>query len=238
MSHELSMTASRMQGQWIRQIWALVLKDLALDWRERTRLHAVFCFGALSLLLFSFAVGPQPHMLARLAAGFLWLAILLSSVLSLGESMRHESRDHAQEGLLLLGMRPSAMFLAKALTNTCALWLLSVVLVPVALALYDAPCVLGLGWLLWAIMLGCAAISAPGTLYAALGTYAQARDLLLPLLLFPILIPGLLAAVKATSLILLGDPMGELAGWLLLLVVFNGIYWPLCTVLFGRVIDT
>lgn len=221
---------------WV-QLGAVIEKDVRLEWRARTRLNAVLCFAVLTLFLFSFAVGPQQLLLSRLAPGFLWLALLLSSVLSLGESMRQDTDDDALEGQLLLGVDPMALYLGKALVNTGFLWALGVVLVPVAIALYDAPVRLGLWPLIGALGLGAGAISAPGTLYAALATYAKARDVLLPLLLFPVLIPGLLAAVKATSVIMLGDPMDECFGWMALLAAFNILYWSLCTISFGRIVD-
>ncbi|KAK1548274.1 hypothetical protein Q3G72_009771 [Acer saccharum] len=224
-------------GSFVRQLFAVMEKDARLEWRARARLNAVLCFAVLSLFLFSFAVGPQQVLLSRLAPGFLWLALLLSSVLSLGESMRQDIEHDALEGQLLLGVDPMALFLGKAIANTIFLWGLGLLLVPVAVALYDAPVRLGLWRLGGALLLGAGAISAPGTLYAALASYARARDMLLPLLLFPILIPGLLAAVKATGVIMLGDPMQECGSWLGLLAAFNVMYWGLCTVLFGRVVD-
>jgi heme exporter protein B len=223
-------------GLW-RQAWAVAQNDFRLEWHAKARLNAVLCFAILTLFLFSFAVGPQQLLLMRLAPGFLWLAILLSSVLSLGESMRQEMEHGALEGQLLLGVDPMAIFLGKAAVNVLFLFGLGQVLVPVAIALYDAPLRLGFGQLTVALALGTGAIGAPGTLYAALSTIARARDILLPLLLFPILIPGLLAAVKATSVIMLGDPMGERTGWLVLLAAFNMLYWSLCAVLFARVVD-
>ena len=220
-----------------RQIVGVVRKDLAIEWRSRARLNAVVSFGVLVLLLFSFAVGPQSQLLERLAPGFLWLAILLSSVLSLGESMRIESDNAAWEGLRLLPVRPAALFLGKTLVNALFLLLLALMLVPVTVALYGAHLVLGPGRLFLTLVVGVAAISAPGTLYTVITTSARARDILLPLLLFPILIPGLLAAVKATAAVMQGDIMGEWNAWMGLLVAFNVAYWSVSTLLFGRVIE-
>ena len=85
--------------------------------------------------------------------------------------------------------------------------------------------------------LGCLAIAAPGTLYGAIASHARARDVLLPLLLFPILIPALVAAAKGTTLVFEGDPMGQLPSWLTLLGSFDAIYWGLGVVLFPRVVE-
>lgn len=224
------------QSGW-KQWTGIVYKDLLLEWRGRARLNAVLFFAMLTLLLFSFAVGPQPLLLARLAPGFLWLALLLASVLSLSESMRVEQENAALEGLRLLPVSPVAIYLGKAVANSVFLVALGIALTPVTVALYGAQLVMGFPTLVAVLLLGVAAICAPGTLYAAMAAQARARDILLPLLLFPILVPGLLAAVKATTLVMQGDPMAELGSWLALLLGFNLVYWFLCTLLFGRVIE-
>jgi heme exporter protein B len=221
----------------LHHVVALVRKDIRLEWRGRARINATLFFALVTLLMFSFAVGPNHAMLARHAAGYLWLAIFLASVLALGESLRVEGENGALEGLRLAGVAPWSLFLAKAVVNAAFLWGLSTCMLPVAFALYDANLTLGLGKLVLVLFAGCAAISAPGTLYAAIATQARARDVLLPLLLFPVLVPALLAAVKATDLVLNGDPMGQLKSWLSLLAAFDILYWMLCSLLFGRVIE-
>ena len=96
---------------------------------------------------------------------------------------------------------------------------------------------LRLGSLMLVIVLGTAGLSAPGTIYAAMTAQVRSKQTLLPLLLFPLIVPALLASVKATSLIILGDPMGQSAAWIKLLIAFNAIYWSLCGLLFGRVVE-
>jgi heme exporter protein B len=211
-------------------------KEFLLQWRGRAQAVAVFVFGATSLLLFSFAVGPNSAALRQHAAGFLWLALLLSSTLTLSESFHEEMENRALEGLLLLPTSPRAVYYGKAIANAVQLILVGIVLVPVMTVLYDAGTD-RLGTLLLIIILGAAGLAAPGTLYAAMTSQIRARQMLLPLLLFPLIVPVLLAAVKATSLLILGDPMEQSGGWLLLLVAFDGIYWSLCGLLFERVVE-
>ncbi len=220
----------------MRSLWAALRKDLLLGWRTRAQAAAVYAFGASALLLFSFAVGPQAALLREQAAGFLWLGLMLSSTLTLAESFQAEAEQRALEGLLLLPASPRALYYAKALANTIALFLLGTGLLPMMVVLYDAatprvPLLLGI------VLLGSAGLSAPGTLYAAMTAQARARQTLLPLLLFPLVVPVLLAAVKATSLIIHGDPMGQLGSWTLLLTCFNVIHWSLCGLLFERVVE-
>jgi len=215
----------------------VIRKDLRLEWRGRARINATVFFALLTLLIFSFAIGPNHKMLAVTAPGFMWLGIMLASTLSLSESMRIERENAALEGLRLLGLNPRALFYGKTLVNTLLLISLSLVMVPIAMALYGSELTLGFWPLLVVLTLGCMAISAPGTLYAAMASHAKSRDVLLPLLLFPVLVPGLLAAVKATALVMQGDPMGQLVDWSKLLGAFVIIYWILGGVVFGRVIE-
>lgn len=221
----------------LRGALLVLRKDLLIEWRTRTRLNALVFFALATLLLFSFALGPDTRLLERNAGGYLWLAILFSSVLALGESFRVEQENASLDGLRLIPADARAIFLGKAVGNALLLLVLSVVVLPVLAALYGVGISLGLGKLVLVLLLGCLAISAPGTIYAAIASNARARDVLLPLLLFPLLIPALLGAVKATTLVLQGDPMGQLGAWVGLLSSFNLIYWGLGLALFPRVIE-
>ena len=215
---------------------AALRKELILQWRTRAQAVAVFVFGATALLLFSFAIGPNAAALREYAAGFLWLALLLSSTLTLSESFHAEMENSALEGLLLLPASPRALYYGKAVANAIQLIVLGIALVPVMIVLYDAG-TMRLPTLLLIIILGGAGLSAPGTLYAAMTSQIRAKQMLLPLLLFPLIVPVLLAAVKATSLAILGDPMQQGRAWLLLLLAFDGIYWSLCGLLFEKVVE-
>jgi len=215
---------------------AALRKELLLQWRTRAQFMAVFVFGASALLLFSFAVGPNAEILRQFSAGFLWLGLLLSSTLTLAESFHAEMENHAMEGLLLLPADPRAIYYGKTIANWIQLVLLGVTLVPVMVILYDAGTT-HIGSLVLVIVLGTAGLAAPGTIYAAMTAQVRSKQTLLPLLLFPLIVPALLASVKATSLIILGDPMGQASAWIKLLTAFDAIYWSLCGLLFGRVVE-
>ena len=220
----------------MKEVLVALRKDLLLQWRTRAQIVAIFLFGATALLLFSFAIGPNAEALRQHAAGFLWLGLMLSSTLTLAESFQSEMEERALEGLLLLPASATALYYGKALANWLQLLLLGCGLVPVMVVLYDAGTTRLLP-LLGVIAAGAAGLSAPGTLYAAMTSQARARQTLLPLLLFPLVVPVLLSAVKATSLLILGDPMDQLGGWLALLLVFDLLHWTLCGLLFDRVVE-
>ena len=218
------------------QIGAALRKEFLLSWRTRGQIAAVFIFGATALLLFSFSIGPNSEALRLYAPGFLWLGLLLSSTLALSESFHLEMEQRALEGLLLLPASERSLYYGKAIANALQLTILGIALIPVMVILYDAGTT-RIFSLILVIILGSAGLAAPGTLYTAMTSQVRAQQTLLPLLLFPLVVPVLLAAVKATSLFILGDPMGQAKSWLTLLVAFDAIYWSLCGLLFGRVVE-
>lgn len=221
----------------LRQCVQVTRKDLLLQWRTRSRFASVLAFGVTTLLLFSFAVGPDTTILRAHASGYLWLAVLLASTLSLSESFRLEVEHGAMDALRLLPADPRVLYYGKALANFVVLVSLATLLLPFMVALYDARLEMGVPRLLGVVALGTAGLTAPGTMYAALAARARSSDVLLPLLLFPLLVPALLAAVKATGLVLEGDPMEQLPGWSGLLFAFNVVYWTLCGLLYRAVIE-
>jgi heme exporter protein B len=221
-----------------RQTSVLIRKDLLLEWRGRSRLVSVLLFGVVTLVLFSFAVGPDTVALRASAAGFLVLALLLSSTLGLSESFRVEQQQRAFEGLLLVPVEPAALFYGKAISNTLFLLLLAPVLAPLAMIFYAVEVdALGLARLLALWLLSASGLSAPGTLYAAMTSRLRSQDVLLPLLLFPLVVPVLLATVKSMDLVLSGDPMAQLRSWTLFLVAFSAIYWSVCGILFPYAVE-
>ncbi len=221
----------------LRTTWLVLRKDWQIEWRTRARLTALIFFALSTLLLFSFAMGPDIVALRQHAPGYLWLGILFASTLSLGESFRVEAENQSLTGLVVAPVDPRAIFLGKVLGNSSLLFGLSLVLLPVSIALYDVDVTRNFGVLLLVLALGCVGISAPGTVYSAISSNARARDVMLPLLLFPVLVPMLLAAVSATKFTLVADPQQQLSSWVKLLTAFDLIYLSVGFLLFPRVVE-
>lgn len=219
----------------IRQTLVVLSKDLLLEWRGRGRIMAVLVFGITALLLFSFAATSTQ--LKENAPGYLWLALLLCSTLSLAGSFTAEVQNRAQEGLLLLPTDPRAIYYGKAIANLIVLLVLGVVLVPGMVILYNVSLTMNPLWLLLTLALGAAGLAGPGTLHASLISRVRGGEVLLPLLLFPLIVPVLVSAAMATRLVLTGDPMGQLSSWLTLLACFDLIFWSLCGLLSGRLLE-
>jgi heme exporter protein B len=221
----------------MKLIGAIILKDLLIEWRAKSRLISLCAFAVLVLLLFSFAVGPHTDSLRRHAAGYLWLGVIFASTMMVQQSMRTEVESGAITQLVLAPISPAILFYGKAIANALQLIVISLVMLIPLFALCDLMMKESIFYLFAVLILGNAGIAAPGALYAAMTARVSSQQLLLPLLLYPLIVPALLSAVKATSLIFSGDLMGQLPSWLILLLCFNIVFWSICGVLYGRVID-
>ena len=221
----------------MRVICAIIRKDLLIEWRAQARIVSLSAFAVLVLLLFSFAVGPHTESLRRHASGYLWLGVIFASTLLVQQSMRTEVESDAMTQLQLVPVSSTSLFYGKAIACFFQLLLISLVMLPPLFALCDLNLTESFGWLMLVLFLGNAGIAAPGALYSAMTARMNAQQLLIPLLLYPLLVPALLSAVKSTSLIFSGDPMGQLTSWVGLLLCFDLVFWSVCGILYGRVID-
>ena len=220
------------------QIFVVVRKDLLIEGKSWTRLMGLIAFSILVLLLFSFAVGPNTKLLQKHAAGYLWLATLFASSNLFTQSFLLETEGGAIEQLQLAPVNPAALFFGKAIANAIQLFVVMIAMFPPLVAICDISFIES-GWLmLFTMILGALGLSAPGAMYAAMTARLSNQQLLLPLLLFPLMVPVLIGTAKATSLIFFGDPMEQIPSWLQLLGAFDVIYWALCGALFGRIVET
>ena len=227
-----------MIGVWTRQTVAILRKDLLIEGRSWVRWLGLISFAILVLLLFSFAVGPNSVMLQKHAAGYMWLATLFASANLFTQSFLLETEEGAIEQIQMAPVHPAALFYGKAIANTIQLLMVMFVMLPPLIALCDVWFEEGFTIFVITMVLGALGLSAPGAMYAAMTARLSNQQLLMPLLLFPLIVPALLSAVKATSLIFFGDPMGQIGSWLQLLTAFDVIYWVLCGIIFGRIVES
>ena len=220
-----------------RQVVAILRKDLRIEWRMTTRIFTLFCFGFTLLLLFSFAVGSETDVLRKHAGAYLWMAVLLSSTLQLERSFLTETESNALEAILLVPTSPTALFYGKAVANWAQLLLLAFSCLPLVIVLYGTELLGPLAWMPVIAILGTAGLAAPGTLYAGMTARIRGGQVLLPLLLFPLVVPAVLAAVKSTGLVMLGDPMNQTGSWVALLACFDLVFWGLSGVLFTKIVE-
>jgi heme exporter protein B len=221
----------------LRRACAVAWKDLTAEWRARANFNAVVALAVVMLLLFGFALGPETEALRHAAAGVLWLTILFSGVLSFNRSYQLELENGALEALLLYPGSRKSLFLGKLAANLVFVLLVELLLVPLAAILYGLSLFRVLPGLALIFLLGTFGFVVLGTFYAAMASRVRAREVLLPLLLFPMLVPLLVASVGATAAVLAGDPMGDAGSWLRLLVVFDVIFGIAALFAFEHVIE-
>lgn len=207
------------------RVGAIVWKDLTAERRTKANFNAVAFFAGLILLLFGFALGPDTEALRGVAGGVLWLTVLFSGVLSFNRSYEQELENGALETLLLYPGNRKSIFVGKLIANLAFVLLVEAVLIPLAAVLYDIPIWSVLAPLGLVMFLGTFGFVTLGTFYSAMASRLRAREVLLPLLLFPMLAPLLIAAVQATGAILAGDLMDLSGSWLRVLVVFDIVFF-------------
>jgi heme exporter protein B len=202
---------------------AIAGKDALAELRGRHAALSTLFFAALVLLLFGFALGPDPQRLAEAAPGLLWLAIVFAGVLALGRLHQLEADDGALEQLALYPVRRRAIYLGKALAGFVAMLATGLVLLGAAALLYQVDIVASADALALILVLGALGIAVVGTFHAAITVRMRAREQMLPLLMLPVLAPLLLATVKATAIALGAGPAGDLPAWIGLIVVFDAV---------------
>ncbi len=200
---------------------AIARKDALSELRGRHATVSTLFFAALVLLLFGFALGPDSRRLTEAAPGLLWLAIVFAGLLAVGRLHLVETDDGALEQLALYPIERRAIYAGKALAGSAVMLVLGGVLLPAVAILYGIDLARAAVPLVATLVLGTVGFAAVGTFYAGLTVRMRAREVMLPLLMLPVIAPLLLAAVQATGAALAGDPFGELAAWLQLLVVFD-----------------
>jgi heme exporter protein B len=200
---------------------ALIWKDLVLEWRSRETLPALFVLGVLVLVVFTFALALAPEDNARFAGGILWVAIVFASVLALGRTFLIERENSCIEGLLTSPLDRGSIFLAKLVVNTVLLLAFEVLLIPVFAVLLDVSLFRNFTGFVTVLVAGTIGIAATGTLFALAALGSRAREMVLPLLVLPLQIPLLIAAVQATQMVLGGSGLAALGLRLDLLIGFD-----------------
>jgi len=204
---------------YLRQIWAIVKKDITAELHTRETTSAMFVFAALSMLIFSFALDLQGRAAKAVAPGALWTTIVFAGTLGLNRAMAREQQTGSIEGLLLAPIDRTAIFFGKALGNLILMLAVEVILLPLGSALFNVaflkPSVT------FPIVLGTIGYATIGTLIAAIAINTRAREVMLPLLLIPLAIPLLIAAVQATGNLVQGATLHTVNGWIQLLIIYD-----------------
>lgn len=216
---------------------AIARKDLALEQRTRANFNGIAFLAVLMLLLFGFALGPDVEALRQASTGVLWLTVLFSGVLAFNRSYQLELDGGALDVLLMYPGRRWPLFIGKLVANLAFVLLVEAIVLPLASVLYQVPLFSPFTGMAGVLFLGTLGFVTLGTFYAAMASRVRAREVLLPLLLFPMLVPLLVAAVGATKAVLVKDPMGDGAAWIRMLVAFDVIFLTGTVLVFEHVIE-
>ncbi len=225
----------RAAPSYISTIWAIVWKDLAAELRSREIISAMLVFAMLVVLIFNFSLQLDANTRSSVTAGVLWATFAFAGTLGLNRSMAMEKDRGCLDGLLLAPVDRSAIYFGKALGNLIFMLIVEIIVLPVYSVLYNTN--LFQPGLLAVILLGSIGYVTVGTLLASMSVQTRTRDMLLPILLFPLVIPVLIAAVKACGGFLQGAEMSEIMPWINLLIVYDMIFTAIAFMVFDYVVE-
>jgi heme exporter protein B len=193
-------------------------------------------FAILVAVVFNFALDPAVRA-GAVAGAMLWVTILFTGLLALGRSFQIEREQDALTGLLLAPLDRSALYLGKLLANLTLLVVSEVIIVPVFALFFQLELGRALGGLALVVILASVGFMALGTLFSAISGSTRMGETLLPVLLFPLLLPVVIFAASATQRLLLGRPFAEVAGSVRMLGAFDIVFLVVCALLFGSVVE-
>ncbi len=219
----------------LRKVYAIVAKDIAAELHTKEMVSAMLVFAVLALFIFSFALDLRGAVARAAAPGVLWATVTFAGTLGLSRSLARERQTGCIEGLMLAPVDRSAIFIGKAAGNVIFMSVVEAVLLPLFSALFDV--LLVRPAVVLVVLLGTVGYAAVGTLLAAIAVNTRAREVMLPVLLLPLAVPSLIAAVQATGGLVAGFAPAEVGGWLRLLVVYDLVIVAVSLVTFGYVIE-
>jgi len=224
--------------KFLRALLAICKKDLLCEFRKKERIGTLIFFGVIVIFIFSFAFGADPKLLKSLSPGLIWIVSFFSSLLALERSFQSEAEEGCLDRLILYSASHAAVLLGKLITNFIFIFFVQCVIFFLMKILFDLENPASFSTLAAAFFLGNLGIATLGTFYAALVTSLKARQAMLPLLLFPMLIPLLLACVVVTEEAWGGSVVTNAAPWLKMMMVFDGIFLAACLLAISPIFES
>jgi heme exporter protein B len=213
---------------------ATLLKDLQLEWRSKDAINSMLFFSLLVVVVFSFSFDPSAEESRQIAGGLIWVAFLFAAVVALNQTWAREIRNQVLDAYRVSPALANSLFMAKTLGNFIFVSVLEALMTPLFIAFYRLHALGPIWQLLLVAVLGTWALVVNGTFFAAMSLRTRSREIMLPLLLFPISIPALLAMVQATTSILNGEGARF---WIVLLVTYDVVFTTVCLLLFETVLN-
>ncbi|MDY7040226.1 MAG: heme exporter protein CcmB [Chloroflexota bacterium] len=219
---------------YLRKVGAIVWKDLLTELRTREMVSSMLVFALLVLLIFSFAFELRVEQVMAVAPGVLWVTFTFAGMLGLNRAFVLEKDRGCLDGLLLSPVDRSAIYFGKVLGNTLFMLVVEAIALPLFVLFFNLPFPPLLPLI---VFLGTVGFAGVGTLFSAMTVHTRAREVLLPVLLFPIVVPVIIAAVKLTAGLLDGLSLREIMHWLRLLVAFDVIFLAVAYMTFDYVVE-
>ncbi len=219
----------------LRSIGAIVWKDLSAELRSRELFSAMMVFSLLVIVIFNFALELDISTRRSVTSGVLWVTFAFAGTLGLNRSLSVEKEQGCLDGLLLAPVDRSAIYFGKAISNLAFMVIVEAIVLPVYSFLYNVN-LLNPG-LIGVILLGSVGYTAVGTLLATMSVQTRTRDMLLPIILFPVVLPVLIGAVKASGGILAGDDLSTILPWLNLVIVYDVAFIAVAFMVFEFVVQ-
>ncbi|MCK4862933.1 MAG: heme exporter protein CcmB [Dehalococcoidales bacterium] len=217
------------------KIFTIFWKDMLTEFRTREIIISVLVFALLVLVIFSFAFGTGADMTEMTAPGILWVALTFGGIIGLTRTFAVEKENSRLEGLMLCPVDRAVIYWGKLAGSFTFMLAVAVVVTPIFLALFNLP--IFLPRLALVIVLALIGFASVGTLFSALAVNTRARDIMLPILFLPVVVPVIVSAVKATVTVLAGAPWGDMLTWLQIMIAFDIIYLVAATLVFEFVVE-
>ena len=231
----ISSTPTKAKSNYWKAIAAIAWKDLAAELRSRELISAMLVFSLLVILIFNFALELDITTRRTVTSGVLWSTFAFAGTIGLNRSMAVEKDRGCLDGLLLAPVDRSAIYFGKVISNLAFMLIVEAIVLPIYSVLYNVN--LFQPGLLIVILLGSIGYTAVGTLLASMAVQTRTRDVLLPILLFPVVVPILIAAVKASGGYLTDAPMTDILPWLNLLIAYDVIFTAIAFMVFDYVVE-
>ena len=212
-----------------------LVKDFRLEWRSKDAINSMLFFALLVVVIFSFSFDPSAEESRSIAGGLIWVSFLFAAVVALNQTWARELRNQVLDGYRVSPAPANAMFLAKAIGNFVFVMVLECLMTPLFVVFYNLRSIGPLWQLLLVAVLATWALVVNGTFFAAISIRTRSREIMLPLILFPISIPAIIAMVDATTLILTGTDTPKF--WMELLAVYDIVFTTVCLILFDTVLN-
>jgi heme exporter protein B len=214
---------------------ATLKKDLQLEWRSKDAINSMLFFALLVVVIFSFSFDPTAEESRQIAGGLIWVAFLFAAVVALNQTWAREMRNAVLDAYRVSPAPANSLFLAKALGNFLFVVLLEALMTPIFIVFYNLRSVGPLWQLILVGVLGTWALVVNGTFFAAMSLRTRSREIMLPLLLFPISLPAVLGMVEATRIVLSGDQSARV--YIMLLVTYDLVFTTASLFLFEMVLN-